>query len=95
MDRGYSLLVFPEGVINERNSPDMVPFQPGIGLLAQNLNLPIIPTRLDGVWQMKQEHRRLAHIGELTIHFGAPATFPPDISPAEIASQLQTLVRSL
>ena len=94
-DRGYSLIVFPEGVINDRATPDMVPFQPGIGLLAQNLRLPIVPIRLDGVWQMKQQHRRLARSGELAVHIGAPVTFPPDTPPAEIASQLQSLIGSL
>ena len=95
VDRGYSLLVFPEGIINDRDTPDMVPFQSGIGLLAQNLRIPIVPMRLDGVWQMKQQHRRLAHPGELTIRIGAPVTFPPDAPPAEIASRLQPLVRAL
>jgi long-chain acyl-CoA synthetase len=95
VDRGYSLLVFPEGVVNDRDTPDTVPFQPGIGLLAQNLRIPVVPMRLDGVWQMKQQHRRLAHFGELTIHIGAPVTFPPDTPPAEIASRLRDLVRSL
>jgi len=95
VDRGYSLLVFPEGIVNDRDTPDMVPFQPGIGLLAQNLRIPIVPLRLDGVWQMKQQHRRLARPGELTVHLGAPVTFPPDTTPADIAFQLQTLVRSL
>ncbi len=94
-DRGYSLLVFPEGIVNDRATPDMVPFQSGIGLLAQNLRIPIVPLRLDGVWQMKQQHRRLAHVGELTVHIGAPTTFPPDTLPADIASQLQSRVQSL
>ncbi len=95
VDRGYSLLVFPEGIVNDRDTPDMVPFQPGIGLLAQNLRIPIVPVRLDGVWQMKQERRRLARLGELAVHIGAPVTFSPDIPPDEITSQLQSLVRSL
>jgi long-chain acyl-CoA synthetase len=95
VDRGYSLMVFPEGVINDRDTPDMVAFQPGIGLLAQNLRIPIVPMRLDGVWQMKREHRRLAQPGELTVHIGAPVAFPPDTPPAEIASRLRDLVRSL
>ncbi len=94
-DRGYSILVFPEGVVNDRATPEMVPFQQGIGLLAQNLRLPIVPMRLDGVWQMKQERRRLAHIDEITIHIGAPVTFPPDTPPAEIASRLRSLVQAL
>jgi long-chain acyl-CoA synthetase len=94
-DRGYSLLVFPEGNINDRDTSDMIPFQLGIGLLAQNLQLPIVPMRLDGVWQMKQEHRRLARFNELTVHLGAPITFPPDTPPAEIAASLHSLVQSL
>ena len=94
-DRGYSLLVFPEGIVNDRDTLDMVPFQPGIGLLAQNLRIPIVPLRLDGIWQMKQQHRRLAHFGELTIHIGAPVTFLPDTPATEIALQLQSRVRSL
>ncbi len=94
-DRGYSLLVFPEGIVNDRDTPGMVPFQPGTGLLAQNLGIPIVPIRLDGVWQMKQQHRRLARLGELTVHIGAPVTFLPETPPAEIASQLQSLARSL
>jgi long-chain acyl-CoA synthetase len=95
VDRGYSLLVFPEGMINDRGTPDMVPFQSGIGLLAQNLRIPIVPMRLDGVWQMKQQHRRLARPNELIVHIGTPLTFPPDTPPTEIASQLQSVVRSL
>jgi len=94
-DRGYSILVFPEGVINDRDSPTMVPFQSGIGILAQNLNLPIVPMRLDGVWQMKQQRRRLAHAGELTVRIGAPVIFPATTPADEIAARLQVLVQSL
>jgi 1-acyl-sn-glycerol-3-phosphate acyltransferase len=73
----------------------MAPFQSGIGLLAENLRIAIVPMRLDGVWQMKREHRRLAHIGEVTVRIGAPVAFPPGTAPEEIARQLESLVRSL
>jgi long-chain acyl-CoA synthetase len=94
-DRGYSVLVFPEGEVNNSEDGRMAPFQSGIGLLAENLGIPVIPMRLDGVWQMKREHRRLAHIGEITIRIGAPVTFPPGTPPEQIASQLESLVRTL
>jgi long-chain acyl-CoA synthetase len=95
VDRGYSLLIFPEGVVNSSEDGRMAPFQSGIGLLAENLCIPIVPMRLDGVWQMKRERRRLAHIGEITVHIGAPVSFPPGTSPDEIARQLQSVVLSL
>jgi long-chain acyl-CoA synthetase len=92
-DRGYSILVFPEGEVT--NDGSMATFQPGIGLLAENLGLPIVPMRLDGVWQMKREHRRLARIGEITVRIGDPVKFPPSTDPNSIAQTLQSLVQSL
>ncbi len=95
VDRGYSILVFPEGEVNNSEDGRMAAFQSGIGLLAENLRLPIIPMRLDGVWQMKREHRRLAHLGEIRVHIGAPVTFSPEISPEEISRQLEAIVLAL
>jgi long-chain acyl-CoA synthetase len=95
VDRGYSVLVFPEGEVNNSEDGGMAPFQSGIGLLAQNLGLTIVPMRLDGVWQMKRERRRLAHFGEITVHIGAPVTFAQGTPPEEIAKNLESLVCSL
>jgi long-chain acyl-CoA synthetase len=94
-DRGYSLLVFPEGQVNNSEDGRIAPFQSGIGLLAENLGIPIIPMRLDGVWQMKRERRRLAHVGEITVRIGAPVTFAPGTPPDEIARRLESLVQGL
>jgi long-chain acyl-CoA synthetase len=94
-DRGCSILVFPEGQVNNSEDGRMAPFQTGIGLLSENLRLPIIPMRLDGVWQMKREGRRLAHFGEVTVRIGAPIAFPPDTLPEEKAHSLETQIRDL
>lgn len=93
VDRGYSILVFPEGEVTSDGS--MAPFQAGIGLLAENLGLRCVPMRMDGVWQMKREHRRLAHRGEITVRIGAPVRFSPGTDPEHIAKTLQSLVQSL
>jgi long-chain acyl-CoA synthetase len=94
-DRGYSVLIFPEGEVNNSADGRMAPFQSGIGLLAENLGLPIVPMRLDGIWQMKREHRRLARLGEINVHIGAPITFPPGSPATEVARHLEALVESL
>jgi long-chain acyl-CoA synthetase len=93
-DRGYSVLVFPEGEVNNTSTGEMAPFQTGIGLLAENLNIPIVPIRLDGVWQMKRQHRRLARLGEITVRIGVSITFPPATPPGEIARRLEFVVQS-
>jgi long-chain acyl-CoA synthetase len=95
VDGGYSVLIFPEGEVNNSEDGRMAPFQSGIGLLAQNLRIPIVPMRLDGVWQMKRERRRLAHIGEITVRIGKPVTFSPGTPPEEIARELESIVQSL
>src|SRR5712664_1277112 len=95
VDRGYSVLVFPEGEVNNTATGEMAPFQSGIGLLAENLGLPIIPMRLDGVCQMKREHRRLARFGELTVRIGAPLSFPLGTPGEAVAKKLENVVRTL
>jgi long-chain acyl-CoA synthetase len=95
VDRGYSVLVFPEGEVNDSETGEMAKFRSGIGLLAENLRIPIVPIRLDGVWDMKRQRRRLARIDEITVRIGAPITFPPGTAPDQIAETLESTVRSL
>ena len=92
-DRGYSILVFPEGELTRDGT--VLPFQNGVGLLAENLGLPIVPMRIDGVWQMKSEGRRVARRSEITIRIGEPVTFSPGTTPDAIARKLQSVVQSL
>ena len=58
VDRGYSVLVFPEG----RHTMDgkMHPFRAGIGLLAANLGIPVLPMRIDGLFEVKQAGKKFA-----------------------------------
>jgi long-chain acyl-CoA synthetase len=95
VDRGYSVLVFPEGEVNNTETGEMAPFQSGIGILGENLRIPIVPMRLDGVWQMKRQHRRLARLGEITVRIGAPITFPAGTPANEIVETLQNAVRTV
>lgn len=95
VDRGYSVLVFPEGQVNATETGEMAPFQSGIGVLAESLGLPIVPVRLDGVWQMKRQSRRLARAGEIIVRIGAPVIFPPATPAEKIARSLESAMRSL
>jgi long-chain acyl-CoA synthetase len=95
VDRGYSVLVFPEGDVNDSETGEMAKFQSGIGLLAENLRIPVVPIRLQGVWEMKRQHRRLARFGEVTVRIGAAISFPPGASLDEITCTLESRVRSM
>jgi long-chain acyl-CoA synthetase len=93
VDRGYSLLVFPEG----RRTPDgqMNPFMAGTGLLVQKLNIPVIPLRIDGLFALRQQHKYFARSGQVVVKFGAPLRFTSEVTPAQITQTLEAAVRNL
>jgi long-chain acyl-CoA synthetase len=93
VDRGYSLLVFPEG----RHTTDgkMLPFRSGIGLLANNLQIPIVPMRIDGLFELKQAGKKITRPGQVKVKIGAPVQFEPGSDPEWIARELQKMVEQL
>ena len=93
VDRGYSVLVFPEG----RHTSDgrMLPFRAGIGLLANNLRIPIVPMRIDGLFERKHAGKKFAWPGQIKVKIGSPVQFPPGTEPEQIARELETLVKGL
>ena len=93
VDRGYSVLVFPEGRHTEDGK--LRPFRSGIGLLANNLRLPVLPMRIDGLYEIKQAGKRFAAPGKIQVRIGKPGQFPLDADPPRIAQELQKLVESL
>ena len=94
VDRGYNLLVFPEGI--RADAPGMNPFRPGIGLLAAQLGIPVVPVRIDGLIELKLSGRRgFTSPHRVTIRLGDPVTYAPDADPAQITADLEQRVRSL
>jgi long-chain acyl-CoA synthetase len=92
VDQGYSVLVFPEGARTPHGN--MQPFRSGIGLLATRLNVPVIPMRIDGLFELKQQNKRFAP-RKVTVRIGAPVSINADKSPETIAEELQARVASL
>lgn len=92
-DRGYSVVIFPEG----RRTQDgkMSAFRSGIGLLATQLNLPIIPMRIDGLFPFKIARKHYAPPHAVQVRIGAPVRFEPAADPEEIAKELQRIVEAL
>jgi long-chain acyl-CoA synthetase len=92
-DRGWNILVFPEGRTTEDGH--MAPFRAGVGLLAKQINIPVIPMRLSGLFDLKQENRVLARPGHVQVNIGQPIRFSPDQDPNEIARELERRVAEL
>ncbi len=93
MDRGYSILVFPEGRRTEHGT--MNPFTAGSGLLISNLGAPVIPMRIDGLWELLRANRHFARPGEISVVIGEPVDYSPRHEPGQIAGDLEKRVKEL
>ncbi len=92
-DRGYSVLIFPEGRLTTTGK--MNSFRAGIGLLAENLGIPVLPMRIDGLFELKQAGKKIAAPGKISVRIGKPMEFPPGTDPGKIAEELQKEVEQL
>lgn len=92
MDRGYSVMVFPEGA---RSEGQLARFRPGIGLLAKQCDVPVVPTAIRGLSDMRAGKRRWFRSGHLEVHVGEAIRFNPEDSEADITARLHDEVERL
>jgi long-chain acyl-CoA synthetase len=66
----WSILFFAEGERTEAG--EIKTFQPGIGLIAGRLGVPVVPIRLRGIENVLHRHARWPRPGRVEISFGSP-----------------------
>jgi long-chain acyl-CoA synthetase len=93
VDRGYSVLIFPEG--RHTTTGQLLPFRSGIGILVNSLKIPVVPMRIDGLFELKQSGKKFAPPGKISIRIGEPIRFETDLGAVEIAEALQRRVENL
>ncbi|HNJ39611.1 MAG TPA: lysophospholipid acyltransferase family protein, partial [Acidobacteriota bacterium] len=90
---------FPEGRRSEEGH--IHPFRSGIGVLAKEIQVPVLPVYLAGLYEQKQKgkahwfNRFWAAPGSVQIRFGPPVTFSADAPPEHITQELEQAVRQL
>ncbi|MGB6869947.1 MAG: lysophospholipid acyltransferase family protein, partial [Acidobacteriaceae bacterium] len=92
LDRGYNVLVFPEG---HRTESGLQPFRPGIGILVRESKVPVIPVALAGLSELRQKGRGWFRSGALTIRIGEPIQFSPSDTPEQITERLYETLKSM
>lgn len=92
MDRGYHVLVFPEGYM----SPDgtLQPFRAGIGLLVRESKARVLPVALQGLGELKQS-KRWFRSHTLQIRVGKTIEPSPQLAPEELAEFLHHALADL
>ena len=93
MDRGYNVLVFPEGTRSAEGT--LARFRGGIGLLAKQSGAMVLPVALRGLGELKAGNRRWFRSGSIEVHVGQPIRFAPEESEAAITARLLAEVEEL
>jgi long-chain acyl-CoA synthetase len=85
MDQGDSVLIFPEGT--RSFTGELAPFRQGVGLLAREANVPIVPVALLGLGAMRS--------GAMEIRVGETIPISEDEDPSAITARLEAALREL
>jgi len=93
MDHGFNLMVFPEGQRTKHGA--LNPFMAGTGLLIQKLDAPVVPMRINGLWELKKADRHFAWPGEVSVIIGEPVKYSRQQDAQAIAADLAARVRGL
>jgi long-chain acyl-CoA synthetase len=92
LGKGASVLIFPEG--RRTDAGEIARFQPGIGMVAARLQVPIIPIRLEGLDHVLHKSWRMAKRGRVRVAFGLPLTLENG-TYEELARRVEDAVKSL
>ena len=67
----------------------MSPFKTGIGLLAKELNVPVVPVKLEGLYELKRRKQYFAVPGLVRMIIGEAVTFDSKMNSTEITRELE------
>jgi long-chain acyl-CoA synthetase len=93
LDRGYHVLVFPEG--GRSADGRLQPFESGIGLLARESQVPVQPIYIEGLGPLKLRQRSWFRPGTVEVRLGEPLVMDPEEEPAHFARRLQSAMEEL
>jgi len=93
LDRGYNVLVFPEGTRSEAG--ELARFRPGIGMLVKQAHAPVLPVALVGLGELKAKGRGWFRSGKLEIRIGEPLRFGALDAEGTITETLHSAVAAL
>jgi long-chain acyl-CoA synthetase len=69
-NQGWCILIFPEGKMTDAG--EISTFQPGVGMIASKLKIPVVPIRIRGLDKVLHRSWRFAKPGRVEVAFGKP-----------------------
>ncbi|HSK53491.1 MAG TPA: lysophospholipid acyltransferase family protein [Clostridia bacterium] len=89
----WRVVIFPEGTRTRTGS--LGRFKPGAGLIAVRTGCPVVPVRIDGLWDVLPPGHRRPRRGHARVRFGEALVALPGESPREFSARLEATVAAL
>jgi len=89
---GNCILIFPEG--KRTDAGEILPFQPGVGMLASRLRVSVVPVKITGLERVLHKSAGFPTPGRVRVKFGPPLRLEGD-DYAALAKQIEDAVRKL
>jgi long-chain acyl-CoA synthetase len=94
VDKGWNVLIAPEGHLS--TDAQLQPFKSGIGLLAVNLGVPVVPLKTFGLAGTVPLHAKWPKKrSRVTVRIGAPLRFGPVLDYEDVTETLRRAMETL
>lgn len=95
IDDGWSLLIFPEGMMN-RTGRALQQLKGGTGVLAVEMGVPVVPMAIEGTEKVMPPGKHLPRArGVVTVRFGPPVRFGAEHDYGAATAQIEERLRKL
>ena len=94
VDQGWSVVLAPEGRLSTTGA--LQPFKSGIGMLAVNLGIPVVPVKTLGLYGTVPLHAKWPkRHSAVTVRIGQPVRFDSDMNYDNVTQQLHQIMEEL
>lgn len=93
LDKGISIGIYPEGTRSING--EIGTFKLGIGLIASNMKVPIVPVKIKGLFDILPKGKKFPCFGKTAVYFGKPIIAGNRESYIKIARDIENAVKKL
>ncbi|MFA0777547.1 MAG: hypothetical protein PVTTEEND_001261, partial [Candidatus Fervidibacter sp.] len=86
LQAGYPLLIFPEGTRSVTGK--LQPFKPGLGLLAIETGVPIVPALIEGTFEALPKGRLIPRRSKIKVTFGEPVKVEMLVTDRKVLAEI-------
>ncbi len=92
VESGWSILLFPEGT--RSTTGRMGRFKSGVGLIAMELGVPVVPVYVDGLAEVLPKHAKIPRRRRVRVRIGRPVRLPKGMPYEAAAARIEDELRA-